>query len=108
MGINQERILLWLMPRYTILIGRCKLMKNHHVFEGKTCRPNKEFLVSTRDGLEVTHLAALCKSLPDHVLEPGATVCSWCPGGVDIPRESVKMPISNWFNKSLELNYSRE
>ena len=82
-AINHKRILSWLMPRYAILTGRCKLLKNHHVSEGKTCRPNKEFLVSSRDGTEVTHLAALCRSLPDHVLEPGATVCRWCPAGVD-------------------------
>merc|ERR550525_818661 len=82
-AINHKRILSWLMPRYAILIGRCKLMKNHHVFEGKTCRANKEFLVSTRDGTDVTHLAALCRSLPDHILEKDATDCSWCPGGVE-------------------------
>merc|ERR1712088_1195490 len=59
-AINHQRILSWLMPRYAILTGRCKLMKNHHVEEGKTCRANKGFLVSSRDGTEVTHLAALC------------------------------------------------
>merc|ERR1719411_1494929 len=36
-AINHKRILSWLMPRYAILIGRCRLMKNHHVSEGKTC-----------------------------------------------------------------------
>merc|ERR1711902_236270 len=82
-AINHQRILSWLMPRYAILTGRCKLMKNHHVEEGKTCRANKGFLVSSRDGTEVTHLAALCQSLPHHVLLPNATECTWCPGGVD-------------------------
>merc|ERR1711992_270626 len=55
-AINHKRILSWLMPRYAILIGRCRLMKNHHVSEGKTCLPNKPYLVSTRDALEATHL----------------------------------------------------
>ena len=87
---NFKRILSWLMPRYAILIGRCKLMKNHHVSEGKTCFPNKEFLVSTRDGNDVTHLAALCRSLPDHLLEDGATECTWCPGGVDHTKRTCK------------------
>merc|ERR1719340_519565 len=82
-AINHQRILSWFMPRYAILTGRCKLMKNHHVEEGKTCRANKGFLVSSRDGTEVTHLAALCQSLPHHVLLPNATECTWCPGGVD-------------------------
>ena len=89
-AINHKRILSWLMPRYAILTGRCKLLKNHHVSEGKTCTANKEFLVSTRDGTEVTHLAALCQSLPDHVLEPGNTTCSWCPGGTDHTRRKCK------------------
>merc|ERR550532_3383163 len=82
-AINHKRILSWLMPRYAILTGRCKLLKNHHVSEGKTCRANKGYLVSSRDGTEVTHLAALCRSLPDHILEKDATDCSWCPGGVE-------------------------
>merc|ERR1711884_816959 len=89
-AINHKRILSWLMPRYAILIGRCRLMKNHHVSEGKTCLPNKPYLVSTRDALEATHLADLCQSLPDHILEPGATDCVWCPGGVDHSRRACK------------------
>merc|ERR1719411_95471 len=90
-AINYKRILSWLMPRYAILIGRCKLMKNHHVFEGKTCRANKEYLVSTRDGTEVTHLAALCRSLPDHLLKKNATDCTWCPAGVDHSKSECKV-----------------
>ena len=58
-------------------------MKNHHVSEGKTCKANK-------DGTDVTYLAALCKSLPDHLLEEGATDCTWCPGGVDHSRRVCK------------------
>jgi len=92
-AINYKRILSWLMPRYAILVGRCKLMKNHRVSEGKTCLPNKEFLVSTRDGNDVTHLAALCRSLPDHLLEDGATDCSWCPGGVDHTTRTCKVKL---------------
>merc|ERR1711953_491139 len=34
-AINHKRILSWVMPRYAILIGRCRLMKNPHVSEGK-------------------------------------------------------------------------
>merc|ERR1712013_793246 len=90
-AINHQRILSWLMPRYAILTGRCKLMKNHHVEEGKTCRANKDFLVSSRDGTEVTHLAALCQSLPHRVLLPNATECTWCPGGVDKARRRCKV-----------------
>merc|ERR1712079_403895 len=98
-AINHKRILSWLMPRYAILIGRCRLMKNHHVSEGKTCLPNKPYLVSTRDALEATHLADLCQSLPDHILEPGATDCVWCPGGVDHSRRACKPDYLNLYQQ---------
>jgi hypothetical protein len=90
-AINHKRILSWLTPRYAILIGRCKLMKNHHVEDGKTCRANKEFLVSNRDGTEEIHLAALCESLPNHILPRNATDCTWCPGGVDKAARQCKV-----------------
>lgn len=88
--INFKRILSWFMPRYAILTGRCKLMKNHHISEGKSCKPNKDYLVSTRDGNSVTHLAELCRSLPSHLLGLGATDCGYCPDGVDHKKRKCK------------------
>jgi len=81
--INFKRILSWLLPRYNILIGRCKLMKNHHISEGKTCIPNLPWLTSTRDGNDQIDLAGLCKSLPNVILLPGENQCTFCPDGVN-------------------------
>merc|ERR1712088_597193 len=111
--INHKRILSWLMPRYAILIGRCRLMKNHHVSEGKACVPNEQYLVSTRDALDTTHLADACQSLPDHVLEKDAMFCKWCPAGVDHARRTCKPDSSSklklyqqWEKKEEEKNKS--
>ena len=112
-AINHKRILSWLMPRYAILIGRCRLMKNHHVSEGKACVPNEQYLVSTRDALDTTHLADACQSLPDHVLEKDAIFCKWCPAGVDHARRTCKPDSSSklklyqqWEKKEEEKNKS--
>merc|ERR1712088_851214 len=112
-AINHKRILSWLMPRYAILIGRCRLMKNHHVSEGKACVPNEQYLVSTRDALDTTHLADACQSLPDHVLEKDAMFCKWCPAGVDHARRTCKPDSSSklklyqqWEKKEEEKNKS--
>merc|ERR1712087_494166 len=112
-AINHKRILSWLMPRYAILIGRCRLMKNHHASEGKACVPNEQYLVSTRDALDTTHLADACQSLPDHVLEKDAIFCKWCPAGVDHARRTCKPDSSSklklyqqWEKKEEEKNKS--
>ena len=81
-AIDFKKILSWFMPRYVTLIGRCRLIPNHHVHEGKNCVPNVPYFVTSRDGLTQTDLASFCRSLPDHVLPRNALSCLWCPKGV--------------------------
>merc|ERR1711975_16932 len=44
--IDFKRILSWMMPRYVVLIGRCRMIPNNRVFEGKKCVPNHQLMVS--------------------------------------------------------------
>ena len=80
--IDFKRMLSWMMPRYVVLIGRCRMIPNNRVFEGKKCVPNHQLMVSARDGLSQTDLGTFCRSLPKHVLPYGGTNCLYCPYGV--------------------------
>ena len=100
--INIADIYSWMMPRYAILLNRCKTLPNHRVDDtGSRCVPcPDDESEPSQDGL-----SCVC---PEVIIRGQLMIpakCSKCPGGhVPVGDECVKCPVGQYANNHWDID----